>query len=105
MPLKHIPQGKGGALFGSFPSSNPPKSAFRTFAIQAMDGKGTLSLSTKSRNGMVAVPIGATGSGNSKDFVGRIFTPFSPSKLSAKGPDWGFMLLSLSLPNTKGRFP
>ncbi len=54
---------------------------------------------------MVAVPIGATGSGNSNEFMGRIFTPFSPSKLSAKGLDGGFMLLSLSLPNAKGRFP
>ena len=31
MPLKHIPKGKGVALFGSFPSPNPQKSAFRTF--------------------------------------------------------------------------
>jgi len=113
MPLKHIPKGKGGALFGSFSSPQPQKSVFRTFlknktssrlrqvivsgrdrewmvlnalnlssyrpewgtplsfftnAIQAMDGKGTLSLSTKSGNGMVAVPIGATGSENSKEF-------------------------------------
>ncbi len=49
MPLKHIPQGKGGALFGSFPSSTPPKSAFRTFLKnitssrlrQAIVSKGT----------------------------------------------------------------
>lgn len=150
MPLKHIPKGKGVALFGSFPSPQPQKSVFRAFlknktssrlcqaivsgrdrewmvlnvlnlssygpewgkplslftnAIQAMDGQRAPSLSTKSRNGMVAVPIGATGSGNSKEFMGRIFTHFSPSNLSANGPDWGFMPLSLSLPNTKGRFP
>ena len=59
------------------PEWGKPLSLF-TNAIQAMDGKGTLSLSTKSRNGMVAVPIGETGSGNSKEFMGRIFTPFSP---------------------------
>ncbi len=49
MPLKHIPQGKGVALFGSFPSLNPQKSVFRTFPKnktssrlrQAIVSKGT----------------------------------------------------------------
>ena len=54
---------------------------------------------------MVAVTIEDTGSGNSQECMGKISTPFSPSNLSAKGPDWGFMLSSLSLPDTKGRFP
>ncbi len=53
---------------------------------------------------MVAVTIEDTGSGNLQEFMGKISTPFSPSNLSAKGPDWGFMLSSPSLPNTKGRF-
>jgi signal transduction histidine kinase len=53
--------------------------------IQAMDGKGSLEISTYDEGDQVCVKISDTGAGIPKELLGKIFDPF----FSTKGPDQG----------------
>ncbi|RMH06492.1 MAG: GHKL domain-containing protein, partial [Nitrospirae bacterium] len=60
-----------------------------TNAIQAMDGRGTLTLSTESRDGFVAVSIQDTGCGIPEDDLEKIFEPFFTTKPPGMGTGLG----------------
>ena len=58
-------------------------------AVQAMDGKGTLTLSTRCEDGNVTVEISDTGPGIPQDLVSKIFDPFFTTKDPGKGTGLG----------------
>ncbi|TAJ22884.1 MAG: sensor histidine kinase [Nitrospirae bacterium] len=58
-------------------------------AIQAMDGQGTLRLSTEQKDGWVRIRIADTGPGIPQAFLGKIFDPFFTTKEPGKGTGLG----------------
>jgi signal transduction histidine kinase len=60
-----------------------------TNAIQAMDGRGTLTLMTESRNGSVTASIADSGCGIAPEHLGQIFDPFFTTKAPGKGTGLG----------------
>jgi PAS domain S-box-containing protein len=58
-------------------------------AIQAMDGKGTLTLSCMQDNNFVHVKVGDTGCGIPDENLSQIFTPFFTTKSPGKGTGLG----------------
>ena len=60
-----------------------------TNAIQAMDGQGTLSLTTSRQDGMVTASIADTGCGIQPDQLEQIFEPFFTTKAPGKGTGLG----------------
>jgi signal transduction histidine kinase len=62
-------------------------------AIQAMEGKGRLELSTAMRAGRVQVRIADTGPGIPKAFLGKIFDPFFTTKEPGKGTGLGLNIV------------
>jgi PAS domain S-box-containing protein len=58
-------------------------------AIQAMEGKGTLTLSCMEKDGFVYIKVGDTGCGISEDNINQIFTPFFTTKAPGKGTGLG----------------
>ena len=58
-------------------------------AMQAMDGKGTLTLHCRVVNGFVHVSIKDTGAGISSKDINQIFTPFFTTKAPGKGTGLG----------------
>ena len=62
-------------------------------AIQAMDGRGTLTIRTRRENeDMIRVEIGDTGPGIPEDNIERIFTPFFTTKPFGEGTGLGLDL-------------
>jgi signal transduction histidine kinase len=62
-------------------------------AIQAMDGKGTLTIRTmREGDEMIRVEIGDDGPGIPEDVIGRIFTPFFTTKPFGEGTGLGLDL-------------
>ncbi len=58
-------------------------------ALWAMDGNGTLSISTRLDNASVIIEIGDTGPGIPPDVVPRIFEPFFTTKPVGDGTGLG----------------
>ena len=58
-------------------------------AIQAMDGKGTLTLTCIEKNDFVFIKIGDTGCGIPEKNLNQIFTPFFTTKSPGKGTGLG----------------
>lgn len=58
-------------------------------AFQAMDGKGTLTLSCVEQDDFVQVKIGDTGCGIAEKHMNQIFTPFFTTKAPGKGTGLG----------------
>ncbi len=58
-------------------------------AVQAMGGKGTLTIRTWQENGQVHVSFTDTGCGIEKDLINRIFDPFFTTKEVGKGSGLG----------------
>lgn len=64
-----------------------------TNAVQAMDGKGTLTLSTSSANGFVYATIKDTGTGIPRNNLKQIFDPFFTTKEQGKGTGLGLHIV------------
>ena len=64
-----------------------------TNAIQAMEGTGTLTLSTTSANGSVQAAIRDSGPGIPRNNLTRIFDPFFTTKEQGKGTGLGLHIV------------
>lgn len=64
-----------------------------TNAVQAMDGRGTLTLSTASANGFVQATVRDTGPGIPRNNLTRIFDPFFTTKEQGKGTGLGLHIV------------
>lgn len=73
-----------------------------TNAIQAMDGHGTLTLSTRNRDGQIEVTIADTGCGIAPEVRERIFDPFYTTKEPGKGTGLGLYNVKTILAKLKG---
>lgn len=71
-----------------------------TNAIQAMEDKGTLTVSTKETAGFVEISFADTGIGISKENMEKIFAPFFTTK--AKGMGMGLPICKKFVENHKG---
>jgi signal transduction histidine kinase len=60
-----------------------------TNAVQAMNGRGALRLSTRREDGMVTATIADTGPGIPRDVLDKIFDPFFTTKEPGKGTGLG----------------
>ena len=60
-----------------------------TNALDALDGKGTITITTRAMGGDVLVEIGDDGPGIPADVQSRIFEPFFTTKRSATAPASG----------------
>ena len=58
-------------------------------AIQAMEGKGTLTLTCMEINGFVYIKVGDTGCGIAEENLNQIFTPFFTTKAPGAGTGLG----------------
>ncbi len=62
-------------------------------AVQAMDGKGTLSLATRLHAGSVEISVGDTGSGIAPEHLDRIMDPFFTTKPVGQGTGLGLSIV------------
>ena len=64
-----------------------------TNAVQAMEGKGKLIISTKAQNGNVVTKISDTGPGIPQKYLTKIFDPFFITKEQGKGTGSGLNIV------------
>ena len=64
-----------------------------TNAVQAMEGKGTVMLSTASHNGFVQATVRDSGPGIPRNNLNRIFDPFFTTKEQGKGTGLGLHIV------------
>ncbi len=64
-----------------------------TNAVQAMEGKGELAISTEKKNGNVLVKIIDTGPGIPKEYLSKIYDPFFTTKEQGKGTGLGLNIV------------
>ena len=62
-------------------------------AVQAMDGRGSLTLETFHNNHVVSAKISDTGCGMPKEILGKIFDPFFSTKGKGKGTGMGLSIV------------
>lgn len=72
-------------------------------AIQAMDGKGVLTIGIKKNRGFVKVSIGDTGCGIPKIIQSKIFDTFFTTKISGEGSGLGLDIIKRILEEHGGR--
>ena len=63
-----------------------------TNAVQAMNGRGRLTLTTSARQGTIAISIRDTGPGIPQDYLPKLFTPFFTTK-GKKGTGLGLYIV------------
>ena len=64
-----------------------------TNAVQAMEGKGELRISTAGQNGVVFATIKDTGPGIPKEYLSKIYDPFFTTKEQGKGTGLGLNIV------------
>lgn len=64
-----------------------------TNAVQAMEGQGTLTVTTRSADGHILVTVKDTGPGIPDDDLPRVFDPFFTTKEPGKGPGLGLHIV------------
>ena len=64
-----------------------------TNAIQAMEGRGTLTVTTQSSDGYILITVKDTGPGIPSDDLPRVFDPFFTTKEPGKGPGLGLHIV------------
>ncbi len=64
-----------------------------TNAVQAMEGKGKLAITTQSKNGNVIVNISDTGPGIPQKYLSKIYDPFFTTKEQGKGTGLGLNIV------------
>ncbi len=64
-----------------------------TNAVQAMEGKGKLSISTEAQNGNVLATIRDTGPGIPQEYLSKIYDPFFTTKEQGKGTGLGLNIV------------
>jgi signal transduction histidine kinase len=64
-----------------------------TNAIQAMDGHGTLTVTTRSSDGYIFATVKDTGPGIPDEDLPRVFDPFFTTKEPGKGPGLGLHIV------------
>jgi len=64
-----------------------------TNAVQAMEGKGKLTISTKAQNGNVVTKISDTGPGIPEKYLSKIYDPFFTTKEQGKGTGLGLNIV------------
>ncbi len=74
-----------------------------TNAVQAMEGKGTLTLATVSANGFVEATVRDTGPGIPRNNLTRIFDPFFTTKEQGKGTGLGLHIVRDIVTNYGGQ--
>ncbi len=72
-------------------------------AVQAMNGKGRLTLATALRGDMVTASVSDTGSGIPKDHLGKIFDPFFTTKAPGKGTGLGLYIVHKIVTKHRGQ--
>lgn len=74
-----------------------------TNAIQAMEGKGTLTLGTRCEDGLARVRISDTGSGIPEEDLAKIFEPFFTTKPAGQGTGLGLYNVRCIVRKYQGR--
>ena len=64
-----------------------------TNAVQAMEGKGKLTISTQAQNGNVVAKISDTGPGIPQKYLSKIYDPFFTTKEQGKGTGSGLNIV------------
>ena len=64
-----------------------------TNAVQAMDGKGTLTITTKAREGWVDIEVCDTGCGIAPEHLDKIMDPFFTTKPVGQGTGLGLSIV------------
>ena len=64
-----------------------------TNVVQAMKGKGKLTISTKAQNGNVVAKISDTGPGIPQKYLSKIYDPFFTTKEQGKGTGSGLNIV------------
>jgi two-component system, NtrC family, sensor kinase len=74
-----------------------------TNAVQAMDGKGTLSITTSARDGWVDICVQDTGCGIAPENLGKIMDPFFTTKPVGQGTGLGLSIVRRIVDEHGGR--
>ena len=62
-------------------------------AVQAMEGKGKLTLSSQQDNGFIVVQIRDTGQGIPPEYISKVFDPFFTTKQQGEGTGLGLNIV------------
>jgi signal transduction histidine kinase len=74
-----------------------------TNAVQAMEGRGTLTLSTTESDGHVIVSVKDTGPGIPRHHLGQVFDPFFTTKEQGKGTGLGLHIVRDIVSRNRGQ--